>query len=194
MKAAINGTEIYFDIEGAGLVADGPDMTERPVVFMLHGGPGGDHVSLRASMSGLSEFAQLVYVDHRGSGRSQRCDISTNTLDQNIDGSIESACSVCRTAGWSRRGTQFVTGSVSRISCSLRRLRVIAFSTTLSASLRNAGVRSSSGIASDSGAARLNRTSNCLSFTARWGRSIQRGLTSRNLTQPAVGASEILSN
>jgi proline iminopeptidase len=85
MKAAINGTEIYFDIEGAGLVADGPDMTERPVVFMLHGGPGGDHVSLRASMSGLSEFAQLVYVDHRGSGRSQRCDISTNTLDQNID-------------------------------------------------------------------------------------------------------------
>lgn len=85
MKAKINGTEIYFDIEGTGLQADGDSMRDRPVVFLLHGGPGGDHVSMRASLSPLREFAQLVYVDHRGSGRSAPADPSTYTLDQNVD-------------------------------------------------------------------------------------------------------------
>lgn len=85
MKARVNGTELYFDVEGPGLVADGPDMVGRPVVFALHGGPGGDHVSLRDSMSPLSDVAQIVYIDHRGSGRSAPADPSTYTLDQNID-------------------------------------------------------------------------------------------------------------
>ncbi len=85
MKARVNGTEIYFDIEGPGLVADGPDMVDRPVVFALHGGPGGDHVSLRDSLAPLSDVAQIVYIDHRGSGRSSPADPSTYTLDQNVD-------------------------------------------------------------------------------------------------------------
>jgi proline iminopeptidase len=85
MKARVNGTEIYFDIEGPGLAADGPDMVDRPVVFALHGGPGGDHVSLRDSLSALSDTAQIVYIDHRGSGRSAPADPATYTLDQNID-------------------------------------------------------------------------------------------------------------
>lgn len=85
MKARVNGTEIYFDVEGPGLVGDGPDMVERPVVFALHGGPGGDHVSLRESLSPLSDVAQVVFIDHRGSGRSAPADPSTYTLDQNVD-------------------------------------------------------------------------------------------------------------
>lgn len=85
MKARVNGTELYFDVEGPGLQADGPDMVDRPVVFALHGGPGGDHVSLRDSLSPLSDTAQIVYIDHRGSGRSAPTDPATYTLDQNID-------------------------------------------------------------------------------------------------------------
>jgi proline iminopeptidase len=85
MKARVNGTELYFDVEGPGLLADGPEMIDRPVVFALHGGPGGDHVSLRDSLSPLSDTAQIVYIDHRGSGRSTPADSSTYTLDQNID-------------------------------------------------------------------------------------------------------------
>ena len=43
MYASIRGTRIYFDIEGAGLVPDGPVMREKPVAFIIHGGPGSDH-------------------------------------------------------------------------------------------------------------------------------------------------------
>ena len=41
MFAALRGTRIYFDVEGAGLVPDGPAMRERPVAMVIHGGPGG---------------------------------------------------------------------------------------------------------------------------------------------------------
>lgn len=84
MKARIRGTEIYFDVDGAGLVPDGDSMRERPALFLLHGGPGGDHVSFKSSVSGLSDVAQLVYVDHRGSGRSAPADPATYTLEENI--------------------------------------------------------------------------------------------------------------
>ena len=84
MKARVRGTEIYFDVDGMGLVPDGGEMTERPVLFLLHGGPGGDHASFKSSVSALRDVAQLVYVDHRGSGRSAPADPATYTMDENI--------------------------------------------------------------------------------------------------------------
>ena len=85
MKARIRGTEIYFDVDGAGLVSDGERMVQRPTLFLLHGGPGGDHVGFKSTVARLVDVAQLVYVDHRGSGRSAPSDPSTHTLDENID-------------------------------------------------------------------------------------------------------------
>lgn len=86
MRAKVRDTEIYFDVDGAGLVAAGDRMVERPTLLLLHGGPGGDHSSFKTQCtSQLREMAQLVYVDHRGSGRSSREDPETNTLDNNID-------------------------------------------------------------------------------------------------------------
>jgi proline iminopeptidase len=85
MRARIRDTEIYFDIEGAGLAPDGPRMREKPVAFILHGGPGSDHTGFKPSMTPLAEKMQLVYVDHRGQGRSGRGDPSTYTLDQNVE-------------------------------------------------------------------------------------------------------------
>lgn len=85
MRARIRGTEIYFDIEGAGLVPDGPRMRERPVAFIIHGGPGGDHSGFKPAMSPLAERMQLVYFDHRGQGRSARGDPATYTLDENVE-------------------------------------------------------------------------------------------------------------
>ena len=72
MKARIRGTEIWFDIDGAGLVPDGPRMVERPVMFALHGGPGGDHTYYKPALDPLTDRFQIVYVDHRGQGRSGR--------------------------------------------------------------------------------------------------------------------------
>ena len=43
MKVLVNGVHLYFDIEGAGLVPDGPSMRSKPTLLLLHGGPGADH-------------------------------------------------------------------------------------------------------------------------------------------------------
>lgn len=45
-------------------------MVRRPTVILLHGGPGMDHSSFKAELAPLKEIAQLIYVDHRGNGRS----------------------------------------------------------------------------------------------------------------------------
>lgn len=85
MKARIRGTEIWFDIDGAGLVPDGPRMVERPVMFALHGGPGGDHTYYKPALDPLTDRFQIVYVDHRGQGRSAPGPRETYTLDNNVD-------------------------------------------------------------------------------------------------------------
>src|SRR5262249_2606166 len=85
MRARIRDTEIYFDVVGAGLVADGARMRERPVAFVLHGGPGNDHSDLKVSLGPLSETMQLVFFDHRGQGRSARGDVARYVLDENVE-------------------------------------------------------------------------------------------------------------
>jgi proline iminopeptidase len=88
MLATVRDTRIYFDIEGAGLVPDGPRMHERPVAMVVHGGPGGDHSGFKPGMSPLAEQMQLVYFDHRGQGRSGLADPGADpdrfTLDENV--------------------------------------------------------------------------------------------------------------
>jgi proline iminopeptidase len=85
MRARIRETEIYFDIEGAGLVSDGASMREKPVAFLIHGGPGGDHTATKAACSPLAGKMQLVYFDQRGQGRSERGDAGMYTLDENVE-------------------------------------------------------------------------------------------------------------
>jgi pimeloyl-ACP methyl ester carboxylesterase len=68
----LNDTRLYFDVEGAGLVPDGELMRQRPTVILLHGGPGFDHSAFKPAMSKLAEIAQVIYLDHRGMGRSDR--------------------------------------------------------------------------------------------------------------------------
>ena len=84
MRAAIRDTELFFDIEGAGLVPDGAAMRERPVAMVIHGGPGGDHSGFKPAMSPLADAMQLVYFDHRGNGRSARGDPARYNLDENV--------------------------------------------------------------------------------------------------------------
>ncbi len=85
MRANIRGTEIYFDVEGAGLVPDGAEMRQKPEVMIIHGGPGGDHSGFKPAFTPLGEMMQLVYFDHRGQGRSARGDPARYTLDENVE-------------------------------------------------------------------------------------------------------------
>lgn len=85
MRARLRDTEIFFDVDGAALVADGARMRERPTAFLIHGGPGSDHTGLKARYGRLAEKMQLVYFDHRGQGRSARGDPEKYTLEENVE-------------------------------------------------------------------------------------------------------------
>ena len=67
------GVRLFVDVDGAGLVPDGPRLREKPTLILLHGGPGFDHSSFKPLFGRLADVAQLIYVDHRGHGRSDRC-------------------------------------------------------------------------------------------------------------------------
>ena len=71
MHVSVNGVRLFFDVEGAKLVPDGPVMREKPTLLLLHGGPGFDHSIYRPAYSALSDLVQIVYLDHRGNGRSE---------------------------------------------------------------------------------------------------------------------------
>ena len=71
MHVTVNGVKLFFDIEGAKYVPDGAVMREKPTLLMLHGGPGSDHSIYRPAYSALADIAQIVYLDHRGNGRSE---------------------------------------------------------------------------------------------------------------------------
>src|SRR5258708_8686705 len=85
MKAKIRNTEIYFDIAGMQLAPHGKNFVEKPIVFMLHGGPGGDHLRFKQHSLELQDVAQLVFIDHRGCGRSKKTKQSEYTLENNIE-------------------------------------------------------------------------------------------------------------
>jgi proline iminopeptidase len=85
MFAAIRDTSLYFDIDGMGLAPVGPHMVERPVAFVIHGGPGGDHSGFKAPFAPLTSAMQLVYFDHRGQGRSATGDADRYNLDENVE-------------------------------------------------------------------------------------------------------------
>ena len=71
MDVEVNGTRLWFDVEGAGLVVDGSTMRERPTVVLLYGGPGSfDHSYFKPDFARLADAAQVVYLDLPGHGRS----------------------------------------------------------------------------------------------------------------------------
>jgi proline iminopeptidase len=82
MHISVNGSRLYFDVEGLGLVPDGATMRQRPTLLLLHGGPGFDHSGFKPAFSTLTDVAQVVYLDHRGNGRSECGDPATWNLAQ----------------------------------------------------------------------------------------------------------------
>lgn len=85
MKAHVNGTNIFFEIEGTSLAVAPDSLVEKPVCAVLHGGPAADHSYFRPHLSPLSDQMQLIYVDHRGTGRSDRVPVETCTIENMAD-------------------------------------------------------------------------------------------------------------
>jgi pimeloyl-ACP methyl ester carboxylesterase len=94
MFVSVGDVRLFVDVDGASLVPDGDTMRERPILVMLHGGPGIDHTPFKQShFSPLKDVAEVVYYDHRGNGRSDRGSPDRWTLDQWADDLFE-LCSV----------------------------------------------------------------------------------------------------
>lgn len=93
MHVQVNGIPLFFDVEGLGFVPDGPAMRQRPTLILLHGGPGFDHASFKPYFSELTDVAQVIYLDHRGQGRSGGNDPAQWTLAQWAD-DVKAFCDV----------------------------------------------------------------------------------------------------
>ncbi len=85
MFANVNGTRLFFDVDGSSYVPEGPTMIKRPVCIVLHGGPGSDHSDFKPWFNELTKHMQIIYLDQRSNGQSERVDPSTCTLEQLAD-------------------------------------------------------------------------------------------------------------
>ena len=70
MFVKVGSARLFFDMVGEGLNAATSDVVQRPTLILLHGGPGYDHSTLRPYFDRYSDTHQLIYLDHRGCGRS----------------------------------------------------------------------------------------------------------------------------
>jgi pimeloyl-ACP methyl ester carboxylesterase len=70
MFVTVNGARLFFDVAGPGLAIDGERMAPKPTLIVLHGGPGFDHSTMRPYFDRFADTHQVIYLDHRGNGRS----------------------------------------------------------------------------------------------------------------------------
>ena len=73
-ELAVNGTTIWYERDGVGAPC-----------LVLHGGLGVDHTMYRRTLQPLAERLDLIFIDHRGNGRSGRPPIETITIEQLAD-------------------------------------------------------------------------------------------------------------
>jgi len=81
MHIEVNGASIFVDTVGSQLMPEGGAMVERPSLVVMHGGPGFDHSLMRPYFDRFADGHQVIYIDHRGNGRSGG-DPETWTLSQ----------------------------------------------------------------------------------------------------------------
>lgn len=70
MFLTVNGARLFFDTVGSSLAVEPDRMSERPALIVLHGGPGFDHSLMRPWFDRFADSHQVIYLDHRGNGRS----------------------------------------------------------------------------------------------------------------------------
>jgi pimeloyl-ACP methyl ester carboxylesterase len=99
MRIDVNGTTLWFDVDGPVLIPEDGAWRRRPTVVLLHGGPGSfDHYYLKPDFHRLTDVAQVVYLDLRGHGRSAWGD----PADFSYGACAEDVCALCDALGIER--------------------------------------------------------------------------------------------
>ena len=70
MDVDVGGARLFFDTVGSKLAVASEAMVERPTLVVMHGGPGFDHSGMRPYFDRFADTHQVLYLDHRGNGRS----------------------------------------------------------------------------------------------------------------------------
>jgi pimeloyl-ACP methyl ester carboxylesterase len=70
MRISLGDVSLWFDVSGPSVVPQGDTTIERPVVVAVYGGPGLDHMTVKAALGPLADDFQVLYFDLRGHGRS----------------------------------------------------------------------------------------------------------------------------
>ena len=94
--AKLNDISIYYEIYGSEykLVAD--TAQQKPTIIAIHGGPGVDHNYYDVPfLADAAEFAQVIFIDQRGNGRS----IDKNSEHWNLHQWAEDIHNFCKTLG-----------------------------------------------------------------------------------------------
>lgn len=85
MKIAVNGSHLFFDVEGASHAA-ASTLVERPTLIVVHGSPGSsDHTVFKPMFATLTDVAQIVYLDLAGCGRSEASSSGRHSLERWAD-------------------------------------------------------------------------------------------------------------
>lgn len=90
------GVRLFVDTAGSALRPTDAQMVEQPTLLVLHGGPGFDHSSFRPYFDRFADTHQIVYLDHRGQGRSDGQDDPTGW---NLDTWADDVVRVCDALG-----------------------------------------------------------------------------------------------
>jgi proline iminopeptidase len=123
VRVTVGDVALYFDVDGAAMRADGDAMILRPTMLLLAGGPGADHSLFKPEFSALTELAQIVYLDQRGSGRSDRGSPASWTWHQWAD-DVAAFCQVLDITRPVLVGTS--SGALVAITCAARHPGLVA--------------------------------------------------------------------
>lgn len=82
MRVSVGDIKLFVEVVGTKLRIEDEQVTERPTIVMVHGGPNWDHLTLLPDFEALADVAQLVFYDHRGLGRSDEASADSWTLKQ----------------------------------------------------------------------------------------------------------------
>jgi len=70
VRINVGDVTLWFDVSGPSILPVGGTVIERPTLVAVHGGPGSDHINMKAGLAPLADHFQIIYYDQRGHGRS----------------------------------------------------------------------------------------------------------------------------